>query len=139
MLSNCSRRLSRRVSPERYVELHCLLSEHKAWKAENNMHSGSTVSRTVESERLAHAGGVHNGRIGSGRTHRLLHTFDGAASTQDRLLHWRDQYRQIMETIENGLPLHSIARPVLEEDLGVAAAMVAQLEAQAAEEQSKLG
>lgn len=83
------------------------------------MHSGANVSQSIERG-----------------AHPRLRAFVGA-STQDSLTYWRNQYRQLAETLENGVPFHSIARPALEEDLGAAAAMVAQYEAQATEEQRK--
>ncbi len=92
------------------------------------MHSSSTVSRSVEQR--AHA-------IAARGAHRRLRSFVGA-SAQENLTYWRDQYRQIMETLETGLPFNSIARPALEEDLGVAAEMVALYEAQATEEHRTL-
>lgn len=95
------------------------------------MHPRSTVLKSIES-------GARDGRTGPGRLHRLPHSI-AAASAQDRLTYWRDRYRHIMETLETGLPLHSIARPALEEDLGAAAEMIAHCEAQAAEEQRAEG
>ena len=50
-------------------------------------------------------------------------------SAKDRLDHWRDQYRQIVETMNADLPFHSIAQPVLEQDLATAKMMIAHYEA----------